>query len=256
MPKLIKKRVEKQEELQTEEEVKSYLSSLSQRAAENSRQMMTIAIAAAVIVLVVAGAFYYKKSQADSAVEHEYTGYKLYYGLYDKQGGAKSQRLADALAEFQKAAGVRKTPSTLYYIGSVYFSMGKYPEAIDGLNALIAAYPGDREFVPLARYRIALAKERMGKNDEALKDLDAIATGSASLRDLALAEGAELLTKLGRQKEARSRYETIIAQFPNSAYREQADAFIKKMDGISNAPAVTPAAAKSPAPAAKPQPKK
>lgn len=245
MPKLIKKRVAKPEELQTEEEVKSYLSSLAQTASARSREVLIAAAVVAVIIVAVAGTFYYKRSQTQSAIAHEYAGYKLYYGLYDMQGGVKSQRLADALAEFQKAAAIRKTPTALYYIGSAYFSMGKYPEAVEALNSMVAAFPADREFMPLALYRIATAKERMGKNEEALKDLDALASGSASLRDLALAESGQLLSKLGRKGEAKAKYEAIIKLYPGSAYTDIAEAFIKRSDGISNSPAA--AAVKSPA---------
>ncbi len=203
MPKLIKKRVEKPEELQTEEEVKSFLTSMQQKAAARTRDVTIAAIVAAVIIVAVAGTFYYKRSRTEDANAHEYAGYKLYYGLYDKQGGARSQRLAMALDEFKKAAEIRKTPATLYYIGSTYFSMGKYPEAVTALNAMVAAFPADQEFVPLARYRVATAEEFMGKNDEALKDFDAIAASSGSLRDLALSESAQLLVKLGRRPRQR-----------------------------------------------------
>ena len=249
MPKLIKKRVEKPEELQTEEEVKSFLSSLQRKAAARRRDVTIAAIVVAVIIVTVAGTFYYKRSRAEDANAHEYAGYKLYYGLYDKQGGAKSQRLAMALDEFKKAAEVRKTPATLYYIGSTYFSMGKYPEAIEALNAMVAAFPADREFVPLARYRIATAKEFMGKNEEALTDLNALSSGSGSLQDLALAESAQLLIKLGRQNEAKAKYEAILRQFPGSAYSDVAEAYIKRSNGISNSPAASAPTANTKAPA-------
>ena len=237
MPKLIKKRVEKPEELQTEEEVRSLLSSVVQGASARSREVMAAGIVVAVIVAVVAGGFFYKRSRADSALAHEYAGYKLYYALYDKQGGAKSTRMADALVEFQKAADIAKTPTRLYYIGSAYYSMGKYPEAADALKALIAAFPADQEFIPIARYRIASAYHRMGKDDEALKAYEALSSGTGGLRDLALAESAQLLIKLNRKDEARAKYEAIMKQFPGSAYSEQAEAYLKRSGGISNSPA-------------------
>lgn len=242
MPKLIKKRVEKPEELQTEEEVKSFLTSMQQKAAARTRDVTIAAIVAAVIIVAVAGTFYYKRSRTEDANAHEYAGYKLYYGLYDKQGGARSQRLAMALDEFKKAAEIRKTPATLYYIGSTYFSMGKYPEAVTALNAMVAAFPADQEFVPLARYRVATAEEFMGKNDEALKDFDAIAASSGSLRDLALSESAQLLVKLG-QAEAKAKYEALLKQFPGSSYADVAEAYIKRANGISNSPLEAPSPA-------------
>lgn len=242
MPKPIKKRIAKQYEMQTEEEVRSMLSHMMERARENSRQLTIALIVTVVIVGALAGGYLYKKTQTSKALAHEYAGYKLYYGLYDKQGAVKSQRLADAVEEFKKAADIRKTPVSLYYIGSSYFSMGKYADAVTAMESMLAAFPNDKQFGTLARYRIATAKLRLGRTDEALKEFETIFNESPSYRDIALAESAQVLIDLGRKQEAKAKYEELIKQFPDSVYAEQANMFVKNFGQIANLPTATGAA--------------
>lgn len=246
MPKIIKKKIDAPEDIETAEEVKTLIVSLKKQASIKSRDyLISIAVIVA-IAIAIGGVAYYKKHMASSAMAHEYAGYKLYYGLYDKQGAIRVQRLTEALGEFQKAYDTKPAASSLYYIGSTYFGMGRYADAIASFESLIGKFPADRQFVPLARYRIAASKQRMGKDEEALKQLETMFTESVSLRDVALAESAQLLVKLGRPKEARAKYQEIVQQFPGSAYAEQARAFMLKYDSLTGAPSTGAPAAGQP----------
>jgi tetratricopeptide (TPR) repeat protein len=222
MPKAIKKKVTKKSRGKKEEDVKSLLAKVNETAARGGRPLAIMATVVAVVIVAAVGIYFYNQSRESRAVESQYDGYKYYYGLGGSQP-VEAQRYALALESFQSAYGLDKTPLSLIYVADSQYAIGKYEDAVSTLKEFNRRFPDEEVFVPLSYYKMALANMRIGDNGAALKNLETLAEyKSGSLKDLALLEAAKLLEAMGRPAEARQKYETIVKNFPQSPFYDEA----------------------------------
>jgi tetratricopeptide (TPR) repeat protein len=211
MPKAIKRKTVKPKR---EENV---VETLQETLKARRRIILMSAGAALLILLIAGGAFYFIKSRAQNFDELNYTGYKLFYGMGNPM--PPQERYRQALEKFEEARKIKETPYTLYYIGAAQYEMGKYDEAAKTFTELKTAFPKDATYVPLADMKLATIYMKTGKNEEALKSLDAIInSGNQPLRETALWESAALLKSMGKNTEAEQRLATLKKEFPESPY--------------------------------------
>ncbi len=230
MPKAIKKKVAKP--AKPEEGVKSAIHATREFIGERQKIVLSV-IAVLVIVLVAAAGFLIYRSHAkDRAVALEYEGYKIYYALHQKQPIKREEQYRKALEKFQKAYETRKSPFSLFYIASCYYSLGKYDDATKTLEELNTRFPDDERFVPLSYYKMANISLRKGDREGALKLLDTIYNyRSGSFKDLALVESARILETMGRKDDSMRKYEELTKNFPASPFVEEAKAKLEGKKG-------------------------
>lgn len=226
MPKVIKKKPAKAQRREGEEieEVITKARSFSLWRKETR----VAAIALPVILLAAVAVYYYVRSTARGVADLEYEGYKAYYGIYEAQPKAGSARFEDALEKFKKAKARKATPFSLYYIANSFYSLGRYDDSANALIELIAKFPADERFAPLAYVKLSAVNEKRGKPEEALKNLEAVSgRKAAGLKDVALMESARILAELGRTDEARKKYETLVKELSWSPFAKEAEARLK-----------------------------
>lgn len=223
MPKAIKKKVAKP--VKTEENVKDFLHTTKKFVTERQRIFFPIILALFMISLAAAGYSIYKSNLKNRAETLEYEGYKIYYGLYQKQPLQREDRYQKALEKFKTAYETRKSPFSLFYMASCYYDTGKYDEALKTLRELNEQFPDDERFIPLSYYKMAVINLKKGDKDAALKFLDTIYLyKTGSFKDLALIESARILESMGKTAESAKKYEELTKNYPGSPFIEEARA--------------------------------
>ncbi len=221
MPKAIKKKVTKP--AKAEEGVKEALYGTKDYIRERQRIFLPVIIAVVVIGIAAGGFFIYRSHARSQAKALEYDGYRIFYGLYQKQPMQKEERYQKALEKFREADDLRRSAYSLYYIASCLYELGRYDEALKNLKELNQRFPDDEGLVPLSYYRMAVTSLRKGDKESALKSLDMLYQyKSAALRDLALVESARILESMGKTEEASKKYEEITKNFPDSPFADEA----------------------------------
>lgn len=223
MPKAIKKKVTKP--MKTEEGMKGIISRVREVFAERQKLFLSVIVSFVILCLALAGYSMYRSSAREKAEALEYEGYKLYYGMFQKQPLQQGGSYQAALEKFRKAYELRKSPYSLFYIANCYYDMGSYEEALKALKELNERFPDDERFVPLTYYKMAVITIKKGDREAALKFLDTLSNyKTASFKDLALIESGRILESMGQTGEAAKKYEEIIKNFPASPFLEEARA--------------------------------
>lgn len=221
MPKVIKKKTVKP--AKTQEDVTNALHHTQEFIREKQRVFLPAVIALVVVAATVAGFLIYRSSMKSQAAELEYEGYKIYYGLYQKQPFQKEDRYQKALEKFRKAYESSKSPFSLFYISACYGDLGKYDDALKALKELTERFRDDDQFIPLSYYKMAVITLRKGDRDGYLKLLDTLYNyRTGTLRDLALIESAKMLEAMGKKEEATKKYEELSKNFPESPFAAEA----------------------------------
>lgn len=223
MPKAIKKKIETKKK----KDIGTVLTKARLFTMEKKYRLIALSVVP-VIILVLVG-FLYVKNKQRKAEELFYEGYKLYYGLYQRQPQPQVERLTKALDSFKGAYKAKKSAISLYYIANSYYSLQRYDDAISALKELNQKFPDDERFVPLTYYKMAMASLKKGGNEEALKYLETLYNyKGASYDDLAIIESANILEEMGKTKEAKEKYEILIKDFSWSPLSETAKARLKR----------------------------
>lgn len=216
MPKVIKKRTARPAK---EEGVKSILHHAKEFIEKNKRILLPIFIGVTAISVIAAGILIYRGTTANKAAGLELEAYNMYYGLHQKQPLQKDERYRKALEGFKKAYETKKSPSSLFYIASCYYSTGEYDNALKALTELNERFPDDERFVPLAYYKMAIISIKKGDNERAVKMLDVIYNyRTSSFKDLALVESARVLEAMGKKEDSLKKYEELSKNFPDSPF--------------------------------------
>lgn len=227
MPKVIKKKVVKS--AKAEEGVQHAIQDTREFIHKKQRILFPAVIAIVVIAIAVAGLFMYRSNARKEAAALEYEGYKLYYGLYQKQPFGKEEHYQNALEKFRKAYEKTRTPLSLFYVASCYYDMGKYDDALKALKELNERFPDDERFVPLSYYKMAVINLRKGDKEAALKLLDTLYNYRAgSFKDLALMESARILDRMGKKDDSVKKYEELTKNFPDSPFVDEAKAKLQE----------------------------
>ena len=221
MPKAIKKKVTKP--VKTEEGMMSIIFRVREMIAERQKLFFLVVVSCVILCLALAGFFMYRSNARERAGALEYEGYKLYYGMFQKQPLQKEGRYQAALEKFRKAYELRKGPYSLFYVANCYYEMGKDDEALKALKEINERFPDDERFVPLTYYKMAVINLRKGDREAALKLLNTLSNyKTASFKDLALIESGRILESMGQTAEAAQKYEEITKNFPASPFAEEA----------------------------------
>lgn len=221
MPKPIKKRAERPK--RGEEELESLLSKARSVTAGRERRLIGYAAAVLIIAALAAGVYFYRAGIESKAAALEYEGYRNYHGLYEQVSVDDYRRAQAALESFSRANELSESPFSLMYAANSQYALGNYAGAAETLEELTRKFPGERRLVPVAQYKLALARLNAGQEEAALKALERLYTpGGGPYEDLALAEAARLLESMDRSDEANAMYGIIARDFPDSSFAGKA----------------------------------
>jgi len=231
MPKAIKRKAVKP--AQGPEDIGAVLSRMRETADRRRKQIVAAAVVVVAAAALVAGVFLYRGGVEKKARALEYEGYKQSAGLYSTQNVNEAARAGQALDSFNRAYELKKTPYSLLNIASARYTLGQYAEAASALEEFIRQFPEEKAFLPLARYKLGMARLRAGDSNAALEAFDGLSRhGAGPLGDLALMEAARLLEGMGKTDEAKARYEALARDYPQSPFLEEA----RRKAGIEEKP--------------------
>lgn len=223
MPKVIRKKRAKS--AKAEEGVKDILSGTKDYISERQKIFVPVIIVIVTLSIAVAGFFIYRSHAGKKARVLEYEGYRIFYGLYQRQPVQNAESYQQALAKFREAYDLKKSPLSLFYSASCLYETGKYDEALKYLKELNERFADDEAFVPLSYYKMAMISIKKGDRESALKFLDTLGQHrTAAMRDFALLESAKILESMGRKEESAKKYREITKDFPWSPFVEEAKA--------------------------------
>lgn len=224
MPRVIKKKTKKKN-VGVETEVADRLSGIKDRLKEKQKTVLSYSAGAAAVIIVVAGVIFYQYSEGEKARKLENDAYGVYYNEYQKQPISTPERYQKALDLFQQAYNKKKSARLLLYIASADAELGKYDDALKGLDRLTKDYASDKDVLPLAYQKMADIQLKKGNKAEALKALDALYKSNGTIyKDLALVESARILESEGKKDEALSKYKELTDKFKDSPFIAEAAA--------------------------------
>jgi tetratricopeptide (TPR) repeat protein len=222
MPKPIKKKVSKKKALK-EDEVKSTLLQIVERAKMRQRQIIVTCSIVGVMIVAFIIFSLYSSSVAKKAYSLELEAYNLYYGKNIDESMSDEDRWKKALELYKKSIDVKVTPTALYYLGNCYFNLGDYESAIKQYNLFVDKFEGKTEILPLVYQKLASAYFRTNQNDKALDIIKRLAEIEDGIfKDTALILEARFYEKAGQSEKALERYKEIITQFPGSIWSAEA----------------------------------
>ncbi len=221
MPKLIKKRLDKEEQ---EGDLRETIGDIRERMKERQRTLIYGLVAFVVAISIIVSFVVYKRVTAAKALDFEAKGYAFFYGAPDNSSLPPAERYKKALEMFRLSYEAKKNPVVLLYVANCLYEMGNYDEAISTLKKLNAEF-SDLNVVPLSYFKLAMAYEK--KNDlpnalEALKSVYSIK--NAPLQDLALLESGKIFEAQGKADDAKNAYRELIKRFPRSPLVDEAKA--------------------------------
>ncbi len=222
MPRVIKKKTKKKN-VGVETEVVDRLTDIKDQLKGKQKTVFVYGAVIAVAIVVAAGFFFYQYSEGEKARQLEYDAYKVYYNEFQKQPFAPQERYQKALDLFQQAYSKKKSARLLLYISSADAELGKYDDALKGLDQLVKNYSSDKDILPLAYQKMADIQIKKGNKGEALKALDALYKSNVIIyKDLALVESARLLESEGKKDEALAKYKELADKFKDSPFLAEA----------------------------------
>ena len=258
MPKPIKKKVEKKIHVSDEQESLYFLRNFYEK---NQKMFFNVLLAVLAVGILSGGYFFWKQNINKEASRLEEEGYNLYYNQYLRAPMPDNARYEKALESFKKAYSKRPSPYSLFYEANCLENLKRYDEAAAALKELNQKFPDDERYVPLAYYKTAMMFLKTGKAEDALKQLEILQNyKSASFKDRALVEAAHILENMGKNDEAKKKYETLKKNFPNSTFtkdveqKEKAEANSKAQAGVKPAAGANAPMVLRPQPGAAPQP--
>jgi predicted negative regulator of RcsB-dependent stress response len=223
MPKSIKKRILKKTD-DTEIEVQQKLYSFKDTLKERQTTAIKIGAGILIVIFAVGGFFVYSSNSQHKAKMFENEGYRIYYSQQTQPLNREAQ-YKKALDTFKKAYDTKNSPFSLFYIAASYYELGQYDNTIKALNDFTRKYPNNKEFVPLAYQKMALAYLKKNDISEAEKALDSLYNSKGDIyKDFALMEYGKLLEKEGKAAEAKKKYEELAKKFPDSPFIEEVKA--------------------------------
>ncbi len=228
MPRAIKKRTTKKTGL-NEEEVKGAVVRFLDSIKERKRIFIPVISAAGIVVVLTVIIMLYSSSVKEKAYLIENEAYKYYYKIDLKVPLTEDGRWRKSLELFQKAIDVKSTPSAQFYLGNGYFNLGDYDSAIEVYNKFIDKYKNEEIILPLVYQKLVSAYIKKGKDDEAIRTLDALAEfRKGTFKDAALILKARYYETAGKHEDAVEIYKELVEGFPSSPWAQEANAKIAK----------------------------
>jgi len=215
-------------ELKAQDEITSTLGRLTETAIERKREVLI----GAVVILGIAGLLFGWRTYAagrDSGAQKQLGA--VINAFHDPTVKVDKERFEKTIAEAQKTmssyGSTHAASMAQYYMALSQNGLGDQPNAVKNLEEVISR--GDTEVKPVAQFALASIYKQHGELQKAidiLKQLDTAGTYSKSAVAYELGSTAEAANQKDVAQEA---YSKVIKDSPESPFRADAEAALKRM---------------------------
>jgi predicted negative regulator of RcsB-dependent stress response len=233
-------------ELKAQDEITTTLQGFGGMAMARKKEILT----GAAVILVLAVAFFgwrfYSAGQDAAAQEKLATAIAAF-----RNPAAKSdqERFEKAIVEAQKALNdhpsARTAPVARYYLAMAQDGLGDKANAIKNLEEVISRADADTKSI--AQFALAGVYKRHGDFQKAIDVLKQLETSGGYSKSAVQYEVGSAAEAANQKDQAQTYYSKVITESPDSPFRTEAEAALKRMGLPLPAPAPVPA----PGPAAK-----
>ena len=232
-------------ELKAQDEITSTLERLTESAIARKKEVLT-----ALAVIVAVGALLYGwRTYAAGQNASAQVQLRAVMVAFQAQDQSEQDRYEKTIVEAQKLVAdypsSAAAPVAQYYMALSQDGLGDMPNAVKNLEDVIGR--GDSDIKPIAQFALAGVYKRNGELQKAidvLKQLDASGGYSRSAVSFELASLGEAASQ---NDLAQNYYSKVITDFPDSPFRSEAEAALKRMGlpipnpaPVEVPPAVTP----------------
>jgi tetratricopeptide (TPR) repeat protein len=235
-------------ELKAQDEISSTLQGFGETALARKNELLTAGAIVLVLVLAFFGWRYYSRSQ--DAVAQRELGAAI-AAFRNPAAKSDSERFEKTIVEAQKALtnnpSARTAPVARYYLGLAKDGLGDKEGAVKDLEEAISR--ADAETKPIVQFALAVGiYKRHGDFQKAIDVLKQVEQSGGYSKSAVQYEIGSASEGASLKDQAQAYYGKVITESPDSPFRGDAEAALKRLGFPVPTPAPTPAPA---APAAK-----
>jgi len=216
-------------ELKEQDEITTSLQKFTETAYARQREIVTGAIILAVVVVVFLGWRYYTANRNAKAQNELSVAINTYN---DQAIKSDQERYTRALVEARKTYDHYKSlPAgqiAQYYMSLSQEGLGDTPKATDNLQQVIKN--ADADIAGVAKFALAGIYRKHGDTQKAAGLYREIYEKGGYSKGAALFELAKISESANKADEAKTYYQKIISEFPDSPFRAEADQALKRLN--------------------------
>jgi tetratricopeptide (TPR) repeat protein len=215
-------------ELKEQDEITTQLQTFTELAYARKKEILTGVSILAVVILAVIGWRFYSTSRNTNAQAMLSEAINAYSDPNIKND---KDRYTKVLAEAQKTHDAYPSLTAgqiaLYYVGLSQDALGDNAKAIDTLQQVVKN--ADPEVAGVAKFALAGVYKRHGDTAKAIDLYKQIYDKGGYSKSAAVFELAKLSEAASKTDEAKTYYQKIISEFPDSPFRTEADQALKRL---------------------------
>ena len=215
-------------ELKEQDEITTSIQKFTEVAYSRKKEIIAAASVLLVVILAVLGWRLYaanRDANAQSQLAHAINAFN------DPNLKTDKERYEKTLAEAQKTHDAYPSHTAgaiaLYYMGLSNDGLGNTPKATENLQQAIQS--GDAQVAGVAKFALAGLYKKHGDNQKAIDLYKQIYETGGYSKSAAVIELAKLSEATNKMDDAKTYYQKIIAEFPESPFRQEADQALKRL---------------------------
>ena len=215
-------------ELKAQDEITSTLASFSETALTKKKEIFVVG---GIVLALAVGIYGWRTYSSGKSAEAQQQLAGVIAAYQNPAVPVDTERFEKTIVEAQKTMsaypGSHEASMAQYYLALSQDGLGDMPNAVKNLEEVIGR--GDADVKPVAQFALAGVYKRHGELQKAvdiLKQLDASGGFSETSVALELGETAE---EAGQKDIAQAAYSKIIRDSPDSAFRSDAEAALRRM---------------------------
>jgi predicted negative regulator of RcsB-dependent stress response len=233
-------------ELKAQDEITTTLQSFGEMAMARKKEVLT----GAAVILVLAVAFFgwrFYSARQNAAAQAELASAMTTFR--NPAITSDQERYEKTIVEAQKVLNnypsARTAPIARYYLAMAQDGLGDMANAVKNLEEVISRADADTK--PIAQFALAGVYRRHGEFQKAIDVLKQLETSGGYGKGAVHYEIGVAAESANQKDQAQTYYSKVITESPDSPFRAEAEAALKRMGLPLPAPAPVPA----PVPAAK-----
>ena len=215
-------------ELKEQDEITTWMQTTTEAAYARKKEILTGISILAVLALAIIGWRFYSSSRdanAQTLLSQAINAYN------DPNIKSDKDRFTRALAEAQKAHDAYPSLTAghiaLYYMGLSQDALGDTAKATESLQQVINT--SEPEVAGVARFALAGIYRRHGDTQKAVDLYKQIYEKGGYSKSAAVLELAKISEANNKIDEAKTYYQKIVSEFPESPFRSDADQALKRL---------------------------